>query len=118
MALQYDKRSYFDYYISLIKTKHNLIFALCNTDYNSGIIKFDLFLVGFTIDYIVNALFYNDDTMHKIYESKGDFDLLYQLPITIYSYLITAIFNAPFGYLALSKQNYNENKNFESNFNF
>ena len=34
-----------------------------------------IYLVGFAIEYTVNDLFYNDDTMHKIYESKGQFDL-------------------------------------------
>ena len=62
----------------------------------------DLLLIGFAIDYIVNALFYNDNTMHKIYESKGQFDLIYQLPIIIYSYLISTIINIPLNYLALS----------------
>ena len=52
--------------------------------------------------------------MHKIYESKGDFDLLYQLPITIYSYLITAIFNAPLGYLALSNDSILKIKEYKS----
>ena len=71
LAIQCDKRSYCEYYISLLKTKHCLIFALFNNnDYNSNIIKIDLFFIGFAIDYIVNALFYDDDTMHKIYESR------------------------------------------------
>ena len=61
-----------------------------------------LFFIGFTIDYIVNALFYNDDTMHKIYESKGQFDLVSQLPIIIYSYIISMILNTPLNFLALS----------------
>ena len=103
LALQFDKRTFCDYYISLLKTKHNLIFALCNNnDYNSGIIKIDLFFIGFAIEYVVNALFYNDDTMHKIYESKGKFDLEAQLPIIAYSYLISTILNTPLNYLALS----------------
>ena len=76
LAKKYDKRNYCQYYASLLKTQHNLICALCNNkDYNSGIIKIDLFFIGFTIEYTVNALFYNDDTMHKIYENKGKFDL-------------------------------------------
>ena len=74
-ALKYDKRSYCTYYISLLKTKHNLFMFLSNNnDYNSRIIKFDLFLIGFTIDYIVNALFYNDDTMHKFMKAKDNFN--------------------------------------------
>ena len=94
MAIKYDKRNYCQYYISLIKTKHNLICALFNNnDYNSGIIKINLFLIGFSIEYIVNALFYNDDTMHKIYESKGEFDFEAQLPIILYSTIISTILN-------------------------
>ena len=103
IAIRFDKRSYCQYYGSLLKTKHNLICALFNnTDYNSGIVKIDLFLVGFVIEYTVNALFYNDDTMHEIYESKGQFDLETQIPIIIYSTLISYILNYPLNYLALS----------------
>ena len=40
LALQFDKRTYCQYYISLIKTKHNLIFSFFyDKDYNSKIIK-------------------------------------------------------------------------------
>ena len=102
-ALLYDKRTFCQYYASLLKTQHNLICALFNNnDYNSGIIKIDLFLIGFTIEYTVNALFYNDDTMHKIYESKGNFDLETQVPIVIYSTIISMILNYPLNFLALS----------------
>ena len=103
LALLYDKRNYCKYYFSLIKTQHNLICALFNNnDYNCGIIKINLFFIGFTIEYTLNALFYDDDTMHKIYESKGDFDLDTQLPIAIYSTLISIILNYPLNFLALS----------------
>ena len=40
--------------------------------------------------------------MHKIYESKGEFDIENQLPIIVYSYLISMILNAPLNFLALS----------------
>ena len=73
-----------------------------NDDYNSGIVKIDLFFIGFTIEYIVNALFYNDDIMHKIYENKGQFNLETQLPIAIYSTIISTILNYPLNFLALS----------------
>ena len=102
-ALQYDKRTYCQYYISLLKTQHNLLCAILNnTDYNSKIIKFDLFAIGFTIEYTINALFYNDDTMHKIYKDKGLFDLDTQIPIIIYSYIISYILNTPLNWLALT----------------
>ena len=40
--------------------------------------------------------------MHKIYESKGDFDLETQLPIVVYSTIISTILNYPLNFLALS----------------
>ena len=71
-------------------------------DYNSKIIKIDLFFIGFTIYYTVNALFYNDNTMHKIYEDEGSFDFIYQLPKNIYSSLISMVLNMILKLLALS----------------
>ena len=40
--------------------------------------------------------------MHKIHESKGQFDLESQLTIIIYSNLISMILNSPLNFLALS----------------
>ena len=103
LALQYDTRKFSQYYLSLLKSKHILFFAIFqNNDYNSRIIKIDLFLNSFTIYYTVNALFFNDDTMHKIYISKGSFDLEYQLPQIIYSSLISMVLNTLLKVLALS----------------
>ena len=103
LALEYDKRSYCAYYISLLKTKQSLLNAFFNnSDYDPRIIKIDLFLIEFSIDYIVNALFYNDDTMHNIYKSKGQFDLEVQIPIVVYSSLISMVLNTPLQSLALS----------------
>jgi len=72
LALKYDKRTYAQYYMSLLRTKHIIFFSLFNNnDYNSRIIKIDLFFIGFILYYTINALFFNDETMHKIYEDKG-----------------------------------------------
>ena len=38
---------------------------------------------------MVNALFFNDETMHKIYIKKGTFDLIYNIPQIIYSTIIS-----------------------------
>ena len=81
LALKFDKRSYCEYYISLLKTKHIFIFAFFHSkDYNIRIIKIDLFFLNFSIYFTVNALFFNDNTMHKIYEDQGSFNFIYQLP--------------------------------------
>ena len=115
IALKYDKRTYSEYYISLLKTKHIFIFSFFNNkDYNSMIIKIDLFFISFIIYYAVNALFFNDNTMHKIYEDEGSFNIIYQLPQIAYSSLISAVLNILLKLLALSEGNildYKKNKN-------
>ena len=73
-----------------IKIKHLLLFSFVNTnDYNIRIIKIDLFFINFTINYTVNALFFNDKTMHQIYEDSGEFNFIYQIPQILYSSLIS-----------------------------
>ena len=103
LALEKDKRSYCQFYISLIKTKHEFIYTFFyNKDYNSKIIKIDLFIFGFSLNYAVNALFFNDETMHNVYESKGLFDISYQLPIIVYSSFISMFLSVLMQKLGLS----------------
>ena len=104
LALKNDNRTYCQYYNSLIQTKHNLIFSFCyKNDYNSRIIKIDLFFINFILDFTLNALFFDDDTMHKIYEDKGKFDFLYQLPQILYSLIISSVLDTLLKLLALSE---------------
>ena len=104
LALRSDNRTYCEYYKSLIKTKHNLIFSFFySKDYNSRIIKIDLFFITFICEFAINTLFFDDDSMHKIYEEKGKFDFLYQLPQIIYSTMISYALNILLNFLALSE---------------
>ena len=90
LAILLDHRNYCGYYISLIKYNHPLFFSFGSyNDYNSKIIKIFLFFFSFCLDFVINALFFTDDTMHKIYEDKGEFNFLYQLPQILYSTLIS-----------------------------
>ena len=114
-AIKFDKRTYLYYYFSLLKTKHLLFFSFYSSDYNSRIIKIDLLFISFVIYYTVNALFFNDSTMHKIYEDGGSFNFIYQIPQILYSALISNIFNIILKTLSLSQKSIlkikHENKN-------
>ena len=104
LALKYDKRKYCEYYFSLIKTSHALIFTFFNnTDYNLKIIKINLFLFSFILDIAINALFFDDNTIHEIYVDNGAFNFIYQLPQIIYSTLISYVISIPLKKLALSE---------------
>ena len=111
-AIQFDHRSYCNYYLSLIRTKHLLIFTFCiNNDYNSKAIKISLFFHIFALFYSVNAMFFNDSTMHEILESNGKYNIIYQIPQIIYSSLISTVFKIVLSYLSLSESNIIELKN-------
>ena len=102
----YDKRTYTQYYISLLKENQLIIFSFfTKNDYNSRIIKNFLFFFFFGVHITINALFFTDSTMHKIYKEEGIFNISYQLPQIIYSSLISAVINAIIKYLSLSQQN-------------
>ena len=103
-ALKKDKRTYCQYYFSLLKKKQIILFSFYpNKDYNSQIIKSFLFFFYYSSDLTINALFFNDDTMHKIYIDSGKFNLNYQLPQIIYSYLISSGINFIIEFLSLSE---------------
>ena len=93
-AIKVDKRTYAQYYISLLKAKNLFIFSfITKNDYNSKIIKIYLFFYTFLIEYVISAMFYTDSTMHEIYVDEGSFDIIYQLPQIIYSSLISNVIN-------------------------
>ena len=102
-ALKYDHRSFFEFYFALLKSKHLLLTLIETRDYNSRIIKIYLIFFNFASCYAINALFFDDDTMHKIYEDKGNYNILAQLPQIIYSTIISYFFDGPLNFLALSE---------------
>ena len=104
-ALLIDKRTYFEYFWSLIRSNHILLFIFMQkNDYNLILIKVGLFIFSFCLYFSVNALFFTDKKMHKIYEGKGIFNLISQLPQILYSTLITSFINMIIKKLALSEK--------------
>ena len=92
LAIKYDKRSGCEYYLSLLKSKQLFFFTFCSfNDYNSGIIKKFIFFLSFAIHYTINALFFNDYTMHQIYADEGSYNISYQMPKIILSTISSII---------------------------
>ena len=103
-ALKFDNRSFLQYYFSLIKRKNSLIFTFyVKDDFNILIIKIALFIFSFSLYFVINTLFFKDETIHKIFEVKGKFDIIYHLPQIIYSTIISVIINKIMKTLALSE---------------
>ena len=105
-ALQKDKRTYLQFYISLIKHKHFLLFSFYpKKDYNAYIIKVCLFFFSFALYLVINTLFFNDTIMHRIYMDKGVYNFKFNLPKIIYSIIIIDIICIILKKLFLTQQN-------------
>ena len=105
-ALKQDKRTFIQYYFSLLKKNNLLIFSfyISNKDYNTQIIKIFLFFFFFSAHFTINALFFNDDTLHKICIDEGQFNFIYQIPQIIYSSLLSTFINIFIKFLSLSEK--------------
>ena len=105
-ALKFDKRKLNQFYISLIKAKHPLIFSFVPVkDYNLMIIKLCLFCLSFSIFYVVNSLFFDESTIHDIYENNGVYNFIYFLPEILCSFFISYIISILIKYFFLSERN-------------
>ena len=106
IALKIDKRSYFEYYWSLLKKKHLILFTFWHSnDYNIYTIKVSLFLLSFELYISINGFFFSDDTMHKLYEDKGKYNILYRIPQILFSTIISAVINVLLKKLSLTEAN-------------
>jgi len=115
-AIKYDKRTFLQYYISLLRTKQPIIFSFFPIkDYNSTIIKISLFIILFTIIYIINAFFFNESTIHQIYEDQGIYNFVYFIPRIFISFIISHILYLVIKYLFLSERNLVEIKKVAKN---
>ena len=91
-AIEIDKRTYLQYYCSLIKRNELILFTFMNNDdYNLFTLKLCLFLISFSLFMIVDSFFFSKDKMHEIYVKNGAYDLLMQIPQILYSAIISTI---------------------------
>ena len=104
-ALIIDKRTFFQYYFSLLRTKHIILFTFCQpNDYNLFSIKLCLFLLSFSLYLSINCFFFDDNTMHSIYIENGNYNFILQLPQIILSSLISIIINIFLKELSLTEK--------------
>ena len=117
-ARQNDKRTYFQYYKSLILIKNIFIFAFYSyKDYNPFAIKICIFLFFFALNLVINALFFNDYIMHEIYKDKGVYNFSCFLPQIIYSIIISSIIDKIIKNLVLTQRNILEIKYEKNEYN-
>ena len=105
-AILIDKRTFFQYYYSLIKKKHLILFAFFPAnDYNLITIKISLLCLSFSLFFTINGFFFSDSTMNKINKYKGAYIIIHQIPIIIYSSIISSTINLILKKLSISERN-------------
>ena len=118
-ALENDKRTYFQFYISLIKDK-NIIISIFNKniDYNSHIVKICLFLFSFILNLVINTLFFNEYKMHIKYINRGKYIFKDNITSIIYSIIIFSIIFLLIKRASLTQKNILEIKHEENKYIF
>ena len=105
-AILYDKRTFCDYYLSLLKIKHPLIFSFCPIqDYNTIIIKLCISMLSFSVSYFLNFIFFDEKMIHKIYKDEGKYDFIYFIPKISISFSISHFVFILIKYIYLSERN-------------
>ena len=104
-ALHMDFRTFGQYYWSLLKAKQLIIFTFINNkDNNIRVVKICLFILSFTIYFTINTFFFNDESIHKIYKNKGEFNIPAQLMQIAISSTISVVLNMIIKYFSLSQK--------------
>ena len=89
-----DKRTFLQYYFSLIKTRHILfIFVKRKNDLKSNMIKFCYLLFMLPLHLSINTMFVDSSTIHNIYINNGAFDFKYNFAYIFYATIIIYILN-------------------------
>jgi hypothetical protein len=103
-TIKTDKRTFFQYYFSLIYRKNLVLFSFFpNIDYNSKIIKIYLFFFNFAVFLLINTFFFNDNLIHEIYIGNR-ISLIKIISLkTFYSFLISYIVIFCVKFLALTE---------------
>ena len=89
-ALMYDKRTFCQYYISLIRAHQLLVFTFkSKNDYNPRTIKICLFFFILALMIVINILFVDEYTLHHLYINKGKFDIPFIFTKVVYTTIIS-----------------------------
>ena len=115
VALEYDKRTLLYFFWCLVKREHLIVFTFiyCK-DFNLISIKLSLFVFSVCLDMTTNLLFFNDDSMHKIYLDYGKYNFISQIPQIIYSTIISEAMDVFLKYLSLSEKEIYEIKKYSN----
>ena len=102
-AIKKDKRNFIQLYNQLIQNKHILICLFLEKNILFKPIRLSVFILGAMTDFFFNAFFYTDEYISKAYKLNSNLSFWAELPKSIISYFLTALFLYLLEYLSSSK---------------
>ena len=104
-AIAHDKRTFLEMYWSKLKRRHLILFTfVAKKDFNLIYVKISRFVLQVCNNMSMNALFFSDESMHKIYLSYGKYNFVQQIPQILYSSLISQLFDLLIGLLIITEK--------------
>ena len=104
-ALNSDKRTFGQYYYALLTYNNPFLFSFIrNGDYNPRLLKIFFYFFLLSLNFVINALFFNDEEIQMIYKGKGKFNYVQQVPKIIYSTILSVFIIYLMKYFFLSEK--------------
>ena len=102
-ALKFDKRSFFKIYCSIVKREVIvLLISFLWKDYNLLNCKMARLVFILSTYMAMNVIFFDDNSIHKIYLNYGKYNFRHQIPKIIYAIIITKIIEVFVCFLTLT----------------
>ena len=115
-ALLKDKRSMIRSYWSIINREHLILLTFFSrNDFNLSYVKFSRFIFLISTEMTMNAYFFADETMHKIYLSYGKYDFVQHIAQILMTMIFSQIMEVFICYLSLTDSSIYEIKELKRN---
>ena len=96
-------------YMYKLKKQHIIMFTFCaENDFNLIYAKIARFVFLICTNLALNALFFFDESMHKIYLNYGEYNFVNVIPQIIYSSLISLILDIIISFLIITENKIHE----------
>ena len=106
LAIQYDKRNYWDMYFGTVKYNHLIWFTFITREYKNNIfLKMNMFLFFILLLFLVNLFLFSDKPFSNFYLKKGKYDFGKVIPISLLTTLICLLINMILRLILSDKKN-------------
>ena len=110
-AVDLDKRSFIQVYWSILRREHTIFFTFFSwNDYNLWYIKYARLVFLLSTDLAMNAFFFSDESMHRLYVDYGKYNFIQQIPQILYSTIVSHVIEIILCFLTLTDKHIYEIK--------